>query len=130
MRRRAFLELLAAAPIAALAPWRPQAFAGVDVAAGESYTAWVHWYRGQIVQVFGIPAELLSSSSVGTMAEELARLDGAVEGELLRIRSQAVARLVNPPVVLRDDEVVWGGDPEAVASITRVMERRIREASR
>lgn len=40
LKRRGFLQLLAAAPLAALVPWRPSAFVGVDLAAAGDATMW------------------------------------------------------------------------------------------
>ena len=70
MNRRAFLGLLAAAPIAALMPWRPPPadvwpwlqVADVNYGSYGDYTAIVAWWQREIVACSGLPKSALELS--------------------------------------------------------------------
>lgn len=112
MNRRAFLALLASAPVAALAPWRPPVVFGVDWGAGPSYFA-IAVYRDNLplfVEHFLSPPDLELVEAQREILEQLQGLcaiphsyfaggrRGGHTATQAAIARELVRRAGNPPV--------------------------------
>lgn len=105
MNRRTFLTAIAAAPIAALAPWRPataSTFIGWDVGCGPAYAGIVHYYRGNLVAFV----------EAFVMRDGHPPLDDWQREVLERYEQQHLARVINPPVFrYGESRIVFGRRP-------------------
>lgn len=100
MRRRTFLELVAAAPLAALVPWRP----------ASAMTSAIDWGVGLdstvlVVSAFGAAGRHYVVGEV-LPHERLTRLEFTGDAVVLHVAESGVWPRWRPVVVLRD---VWGG---------------------